>query len=739
MTRDPRYDILLEPIRLGPKMSRNRFWQTSHCTGYGAERPGTQAHFRGMKAEGGWGVVCTEFCSIHPESDEYPWHSARLWDEGDIINLRYMCEEVHRHKSLAGVQLWYNGMHSPCLESREVPRGPSGLPSNVFPERGVYDAAADEDDIKAIINMYVLAARRAEQAGFDIVEVSGSDSTLPMQFLERRYNRRTDRYGGSLENRARFYIELMAALKRAVGDRLAVTTRFETDTINGEFRVQHHDEGLHFVELMHKEGVCDLWAVKIGDYEEWGEDAGSSRFRKTNWMRPFVTHVKAIVGAVPVVSNGRFTSPDDMVAALRSGQCDIIGAARPSIADPFLPTKIAEGRLEDIRECIGCNLCVSRMQQQALLSCTQNPTSGEEYRRGWHPEKFERTANPCSVLVVGAGPAGMECAMVLGKRGYTVHLRDCATELGGHWRDVARYPRCAEYGRVVSYRELQLSKLRNVEVQLGVPAMTADEVLEYGADKVVIATGAHWSTVGLGAEVHRPISGVDASRANVLTPEQIMRGKEVPGERVAVLDGDGYLTGIAMAELLADRGKQVQLVTNMNDVAEFSKYTMELANNKRMLHEKGVRYLTNHWAHAFEEGRLSLFYLYRDSAGLYELEPGRWGRRNSDALVHLDCDALVLVTSRVPNGELYAQLRARRAEWPQHGVQAVYRIGDCHAPRQILNAIFDGHRLAREFDSPHPQYPLPFIRERQVWGHETYPKHGDARPWVETRSQGEAS
>jgi len=732
MARNPKHDILLEPIGFGPKVSRNRFWQTSHCTGYGSERPGTQARFRGMKAEGGWGVVCTEFCSIHAESDEYPWHSARLWDQGDIINLRHMCDEVHRHQSLAGVQLWYNGMHSPCLESREVPRGPSGLPSNVFPERAVYDATADEDDIKAIINMYVLAAQRAEQAGFDIVEVTGSDSTLPMQFLERRYNRRTDRYGGSLANRSRFYIEVMAALKRAVGDALAVTTRFETDTINGEFRVQHHDEGLHFVELMHREGVCDLWAVKIGDYEEWGEDAGSSRFRQTNWMRPFVSHVKAIVGpAVPVVSNGRFTSPDDMVEALRRGQCDIIGAARPSIADPFLPAKIAAGRLEDIRECIGCNLCVSRMQQQALLSCTQNPTSGEEYRRGWHPEQFDQTANPCSVLVVGAGPAGMECAMVLGKRGYTVHLRDCAPELGGHWRDVARYPRCSEFGRVISYRQSQLAKLRHVEVQLGVSPMTADEVLQYGADKVVIATGAHWSTVGLGAEVHRPIHGADASRASVLTPEQIMRGKEVPGERVVVLDGEGYFTGIAMAELLADRGKQVTLVTNMNDVAEFSKYTMELANNKRMLHQKHIRHLTNHWAHAFEPGRLALFYLYRDSAELYELEPGRWGRRSSNALVYLDCDALVLVTSRVPNGELYAQLKSRRAEWPKNAVQAVYRIGDCHAPRQILNAIFDGHRLAREFESPHPQYPLPFIRERQVWGHETFPKRGDARPRVE--------
>ena len=650
------------------------------------------------------------------------------------MNLGKMCEELHRHGTLAGVQLWYNGMHAPALETREVPRGPSGLPSNVFPERSVYSAVADEDDIKAFIEMYVLAARRAEQAGFDFVEVSGGDSCLPMQFLERRYNHRDDRYGGSLENRARFYIELMKALKKEVGDRIAVTTRFETDTINGDHRIEHFDEGIRFVELMHREGVVDLWSVKIGDYEEWGEDAGSSRFRKSNWMRPFVQEVKGVVGdSIPVVSNGRFTNPDDMVEAINARQCDIIGAARPSIADPFLPTKISEGRTEDIRECIGCNMCVSCMQQQGLLYCTQNPTSGEEYRRGWHPEKFEKADDHCSVLVVGGGPAGMECAIVLGKRGYDVHLREAQSELGGHWKDVARYPRCSEFGRVITYRQIQLDKLKNVETHLGVGDMTADDVLEYGADKVVIAIGAHWSTEGMGAEIHRPIPGADASLPNVLTPEQIMSGKPVPGQKVVVLDGDGHFTGIAMAELMADLGKEVTLVTNMHDVVQFSLYTMEMANNKRLMYEKNIRRMVNHWSHEYANNNLSLFYLYRDTAELYEVEDGKWGRRASDDLVHLDCDALILVTMRVPNSGLYHELYRRRSEWQENDLQAVYRIGDCHVPRHLMNAIFDGHRLAREFESPHPQYPLPFIRERQIWGHETFPKLGDARPKVEAR------
>lgn len=732
MSLDPKHAILFDPIKIGPKTLRNRFWQTTHCAGPGSERPGAQAHMRGIKAEGGWGAVFTEFCSVHPETDEYPFTSARLWDEGDIINLRYMTDIAHKWNSLAGVQLWYGGMHSPNQESREVARSASSLPSNLLPERTQYSSEMDEDDIKAVINMYVEAGRRAIQAGFDILEVSGGDSTIPLQFLERRYNKRTDKYGGSLENRARFYIELMTALKQNLGDQVAITTRFEVDTLQGSHGLEVHDEGLRFLELMSAENVVDVWSVKIGDYEEWGEDAGVSRFRKSGWMVPFVKESKKIIGNTPVVINGRYTDPDTMVALINSGVADIIGAARPSIADPFLPNKIQEGRLDDIRECIGCNMCVSKFTQGGQLACTQNQTAGEEYKRGWHPEKFDKTTEEdCMVLVVGAGPAGLECARVLGERGYTVHLRDAKDEIGGHWADVVKLPRLNEWSRVITYRQIQLDKMKNVEIHLGVGEMTADDVLEYGADKVVIATGSTWRTDGLGAEGHSQMDGVDASLPYILTPEQIYAGKEIPGNKVTIIDGDGHFMAVALAELAALQGKQVTYVTNMTAIAEYTAFTMEAQNNKRLLNELGIKFYTNFWVDKIEEDKVTISYLYKYGHEIFVPELGEMPRKLNENQIVLESDAVILVTGREPNNKLFKELKARKSEWEENDIIGIYQTGDCKAPQQALNAMFDGHRLAREFDGPHPQYPKPWIRERQIWGGETYPKLGDARPKVE--------
>ena len=719
MPPDPKYDVLFEPIQVGPKSARNRFWQTPHCNGAGSERPGTQAAFRGMKAEGGWGTVCIEYTAVSPESDEFPHYCARLWDEGDVINLRHTTDEVHKHGSLAGVQLFYAGIHGQVGESRAVTRAPSHPTSEALVCSGA--AECDEDDIRAIIGMHVDASLRSRDAGFDVIEIIASDSMIALQFFQPYYNKRQDKYGGSFENRARFWLECMEAMKKAVGDDCAVGNRFSVDTLQGPDGIEVGDEGVKIIELMGEKGLCDVWDLKVGAYSELAGEIAPSRFTRSNYMEPWIRIAKQ-ASPVPVVTTGRLTSPDDMVEIINSGQADFIGAARPSIADPFLPRKIEEGRNEDIRECIGCSVCLSKWAKSVPLICTQNATSMEEYRRGWHPEKFEKTADPCSVLVVGAGPAGMECARVLGERGYEVHLREAESEIGGRVRDIQRYPGLSEWGRVITYRQIQLDKLKNVEVHTGVGEMSADDVLSYGADKVVCATGSHWSEDGVAPFLMGPTPGADAAQPHVCTPEQVIAGKAL-GERVVVLDYEGYFTGASMAEIAADQGKQVTLVTCFDIVAPYCVLSMEIFDLRRTLFEKKVREIVLHGAESIEPGTATLSYFFRDGVARTPTpEVGAPARRMGTETTVLECDSVILVTARAQNNELFKALKARKSEWADNDVQAVYQVGDCHAPRLIADCVFDGHRLAREFESDDPQYPLPWIRERQVWGHETFPK-----------------
>jgi dimethylamine/trimethylamine dehydrogenase len=712
VARDPKYDILFEPIQLGPKTLKNRFYQVPHCIGAGSEKPGMQAYHRGIKAEGGWGACCTEYCSIHPESDDTSRVSARIWDEGDVRNLKAMTDRLHSFGALAGIELWYGGPHAPCMESRATPRGPSQIPSDF--ELNIHPRYMDKDDINEVQKMYVDAAIRARDAGFDIVYVYGAHAYLPFQFLSPFYNRRTDEYGGSFENRARFWKESLEKVREAVGDDCAIASRFAVDHLLGATSIQVGEDGVRFVEYV--DDLVDLWDLTVGDIAEWGQNAGPSRFFEENHEKPFTGQVKAGNHTnKPVVGVGRVTNPDTMVAIIQSGQFDIIGAARPSISDPFLPKKIEEGRPEDIRECIGCNQCISRWEIGGPpMVCTQNATAGEEYRRGWHPEKFSRAKNADKgVLVVGAGPSGMECAMVLGKREMSaVHLVEAGSEIGGcvNWisklghsdgkenlfRGTARG--LGEWSRIVNYRQVQLDKLKNVEVHLN-STLSSQDVLEYGAEIVVIATGCHFATDGLNPATHAPIPGADASLDWQLTPDEVVAGNKQIGQRVLVLENEAYFMGASIAQKLAGEGKDVTLVTQAADVADYMHYTLEAPMLHRDLHRLGVDIRTYTMVDSIAPGAVELYNV--------------WDARHKDTV---EVDTVVLCTQRLSNDELYRELKSDPAALEREGIEGLYIIGDASAPRMIVDSIFDGHRLAREIDSENPAMPLPFIRERRLWG-----------------------
>ncbi|HET7429463.1 MAG TPA: FAD-dependent oxidoreductase [Gaiellales bacterium] len=691
MAREPRHDILFEPVRIGPKTLRNRFYQVPHCTGFGVEKPWTQAAFRGMKAEGGWAAVCTEYCSISPESDETPYVSARLWDDEDMRALALMTEAAHDHGALAGVELWHGGVYAESREARLPQLAPSQIASDM--DSIVVPKAMERADIRRAQAEWVAAARRARSAGFDIVYVYGSHTYLPTQFLSPVYNRRTDEYGGRFENRARFWLEAIELVKEAIGDDVAIAVRIAADTL--ELSGVPIDEGLEFIRAA--DHMVDLWDVVIGAM--WGPgrlDSGPSRFFDQGYQMEWSGRAREATGK-PIVVVGRFTDPDRMADLIRGGTVDLIGAARPSISDPFLPSKIEEGRYDDIRECIGCNACYSRSIWGRHLGCTQNATAGEEHRRGWHPERFPPAANADrAVLVVGAGPAGMECATVLGKRGMElVHLVDGGDDIGGCMRWITRMPGLGTWGHVIDYRRVQLGRLENVSIGLGAH-LDAEAVRDYGAQIVIVATGAHWRGDGLSGVTRLPIPGADAALPHVMTPEQVMvEGKRPRGSRVAVIDYEGYFTATAIAEQLRSEGLEVEFVTSHEAVAPYCDQTLEGLPVRRRLNQVGVRV---HRAVVVES-------IERDGIRLH----GEFQARSE-----LEVDGVVLVTQRRSDDELYHALAGDPAGLEAAGIEALYRIGDCVAPRLIADAIFDGHRLAREVDSPDPSRPLPYLRERPL-------------------------
>ncbi len=681
MNRDSRYNVLFEPVRIGPVVARNRFYQVPHCTGMGRHFPTPAAVTREVKAEGGWAVVNTEQCDIHFSGDLN--RGVRLWDEQDIPGLARMAELVHRHGALAGIELVHNGYRTPNLISREIPLAPTGRP--VFSPYPAHARTMDKTDIRNYRRWHRTAALNAKKAGFDIVVVyAGHDLSIPMYFLAPRHNRRSDEYGGSIENRARLLRELIEDTKEAVGDTCGVAVRLAVEELLGSQGVTSEREGREVIEMLAE--LPDLWDVNCA---EWENDSITARFAGEGHQEPFISFVKKLT-TKPVVGVGRYTSPDRMVSLVKGGVLDMIGAARPSIADPFLPRKIEEGRIEDIRECIGCNICVSADASTAIapMRCTQNPTVGEEWRRGWHPERIPVKDTEDRVLVVGAGPAGLEAARALGSRGYPVLLAEASVELGGRVARECRLPGLPTWGRVRDWRMTQINKMPNVEVYRE-SKLTAEQVRETGCSLVAIATGARWRKDGVGRIHSFPVPGSD--RPEVMTPDDIMDGA-MPTGPVIVFDDDHYYMGGVIAEKLQSQGLAVVLITPAATVSAWTIYTLEQRRIQTRLIELGVEIIPLTSLAAVHEGEVELACVYT-------------GRRRA-----CPCRSVVMVTSLAPDDALYHELVADEGALERAGIRRVVRIGDCLGPGTIAAAVWQGHKFARDLGAPMPD-DAPFRRE----------------------------
>ena len=666
MTDANRYSVLFEPVRIGPVTARNRFYQVPHCNGMGHIRPRAEAAMRGIKAEGGWAVVAGQETEIHPTSDLSPFAENRIWDERDIPALRLTTDAVHEKGALAAIELAHNGYHAQNLLSRAPILAPSDMSVDYpVPKQA---RAMDKADIRDFRRWHRDAALRARDAGFDVIYVyAGHRMTLPQHFLLPHMNQRSDEYGGSLENRVRLTRELLEDTREAVGDTCAVAFRFAVDEMLGADGMQAAEEGRAVVELLAE--LPDLWDVNVCD---WTNDSATTRFQpEDGYQNDYISFVKKLTSK-PVVGVGRLTSPDQMVSMIRKGIVDFIGAARPSIADPFLPRKIEEGRVDEIRECIGCNICVSADTQGVPIRCTQNPTMGEEWRRGWHPEKIAPKGREEAALVIGAGPAGLECAMQLARRGYEVTLAEAGPEAGGRVLRESRLPGLSAWKRVADYRLNDLSQRANVRMFTD-SRLDADAVLELGIPNVFVATGSIWRRDGIGRSVQRHPPAIDGA-ARVLTPDDIMEGRMPPEGPVVIYDDDQVYLAAVLAEKLAREGYTVIFVTPASIVSPFTELTLEQAQVQARLIELGVDIRCTRHMVALSPDRMRIACIFT-------------GREEE-----VPCASAVLVTERRRESGLYEALRDRG------GLKTIDLIGDAAGPALIADAVFSGHLAARNFE-----------------------------------------
>ena len=669
--RDPRYDILFQPMQIGPLTAKNRFYQVPHCNGGGYRDPSAAAAMRGIKAEGGWGVIFTEQTEMHQTSEITPFIELRLWEDKDIPALRKMARAMKTHGALAGVQLAYSGINGPNFYTKEVPLAPTALPIRTFTNDPVQARAMDKSDIRNLRRWFVNAAKRCKTAEFDLICLYGAHGFGIFQhFLSRATNQRTDEYGGSLENRSRFAREVVADMREAVGDCMALTMRVSLDEQIGNLGFSNA-EVREFVQM--NADLPDLWDLAQGS---WDECSGPSRFKEEAAQEVLVKGIREL-SSKPVVGVGRFTSPDVMARMIRQGTLDFIGCARPSIADPFLPKKIEEGRIEDIRECIGCNICVTGDMTMSISRCTQNPTFMEEWRKGWHPEKIAAKGESENVLVIGSGPAGLEAARALSLRGYDVAVAEAREGFGGRVARERALPGLSAWGRVVDYRLYQIGQRPNVQMYQG-SRLTVDEVLAFGFQNICVATGSTWRRDGVARQhvVPMPVTS-DLPR---YTPDDLMQGR-IPTGKVVVYDDDHYYMGGVLAELCVTKGAEVTLVTPAAFVSDWTRNTLEQHAIHRRLAGLGVRIVLNAGVSAIAPDGVKTNCAYTGTPG------------------QIDCDAVVIVASRQSDDALYHGLMARTADWADAGIRSVRLIGDAAAPGPIAWATYAGHRYAREIDT----------------------------------------
>ncbi|MBI2866134.1 MAG: FAD-dependent oxidoreductase [Chloroflexi bacterium] len=664
------FKYLFTPLKIGPITVRNRMMTTGHQSslldqmvpggpGFYGER---YAYYCAERAKGGIGLVAFGQVAVHPSSSYETASIALGYDERALPGYKLATKMVHEYGGKVYLQLFHSGLYGAGIPSTFIyPRqsaslGPSAYPG--YPELSRYETnkALEIEEIKDIISYYGKCGALAKEGGFDGVEVHSTHGYLAEQFLSPSWNRRTDEYGGSLENRMRFLLEAIDAVHSAVGDTMMVGVRMPGD--EWDVHGLNPDDLREVAQRLEATGQVDYLSVSVS--RTHGPRVHPTIYDPQGPYVPLAAYIKEGV-EIPVATIGRIIDPVFADRILAEGQADMVGMTRAHICDPEIGNKAREGRLEDIRQCLGC------MQEcgggWSHLGCIGNPEVGKE--KEWGIGTLSSAPQKKRVLIVGGGPAGLEAARMASLRGHEVMLYEKDTELGGQMRLAKQLPGRSDIEEVIRWRRAQIEK-QKVKVVLGTE-VTPELVMELNPDAVVVATGSFPLRNGVNGTDRAPVAGWE--QRNVAVVEDILQGKVEVGDRVVIYDTDAHIKGPGIAERLAERGKQVEIITPY--------LYMGLALPEKIfgtvlprLARKGVKVTTLTDLKRIGERSVVVMYM-----------PLREERTIEGV------DTVVLVTGNVANESLYFALKGK--------VKELHRIGDCEAPGKLGRIIQQGYYVGR--------------------------------------------
>lgn len=645
------YRHLFSPIRIGPITIKNRIVFPAHLTNYAIHNLPTARHsyYYGERARGGAGLIITEEQTVHPTDLAYE----KLIDayKPEVIpGYRKITYEVHRHNAKIFAQINHNGQQGSSAFTRLPLWGPSSIPDPMFRE---IPKVMEQADIDEVVRGFCLVADYVKQGGFNGIEVQGSHSSLLRQFMSPLTNERTDEYGGSFENRLRFTVEVLTALRRVTGRHMALGIRLSGDELV--------DSGLTLEDMkkvaiyLNKYKLIDFINLSIANFHNLFMVEGSMHV-PLGYATYMSAGIKEVVD-IPVFVAGRINAPTQAERILASGQADCVSIARGQICDPEFARKALEGRQEEIRQCIACNQgCAARVGLNKDLGCLQNPISGREEKFGNHT--LVRTKKAKKVMVIGGGPAGLEAAKEAARKGHHVTLYERDNSLGGGIKLLTKVPNREEFSDVIRNQVTEIKKFP-VKFELGIE-VTVKMIEQENPDAVVVATG---SEAGIS---YLP----GANLPHVLTFYQVLAGEDVPGNKVLIIDDIGAHQATSTAEYLSYLGKKIGILTAGLYVAPDLMPTMDLQLWYRRAMDLGIEMITNSIVTSIDEKSVAILNHYSGQEQILN-----------------DVSAVVLVGHPKARDELYFLIKEK--------VPEIYRVGDCLAPRKIEHAIYDGFKVGR--------------------------------------------